>query len=460
MLKLVNVTNMWRPWSRTENAESEVLADISANQRNDAPEGNVHCVRSHLSIDTQQIILSVYNTLKSEDYGTKTATIARTSKLTGISYGTVHKIVQNGGFNRKVRNDKGISKQINNFDTVRRVIYQFYKRNEIPTLQNLSNFLKETHRLQCSVSTLSRALRKNGFKFCTINKRQTIMESPRLQLLRDEYLTKIKAFREQKRFICYLDETWYDTHDTVKKGWNDDSDFCSVNVPVSRGKRIIIAHAGSVDGWVGSVLLSAKNIKSSCVDYHQDMTASLFEEWFVHKLLPSLPKESVIVMDNASYHSRQVVKIPNAASTKLEISKFLEENDLYFEENYSKKQLLEVLYTKKFEKQYYIDNIAADQGHTVLRLPPYYCVLNPIELIWSSLKEKIRRKNTSPKCNEATVNMIHETIPLITPDTWKNCIEHVIGIENQYLEYTNSIQRFVIHLSESETSDSDDFGDI
>ncbi|KAI4465824.1 hypothetical protein MML48_3g00009838 [Holotrichia oblita] len=113
--------------------------------------------------------------------------------------------------------------------------------------------------------------------------------------------------------------------------------MCSLNVPVSRRKRIIIAHAASMDGWLGDALLSAKNIKSSSLDYHEDVTSSLFEDWFVKKLLPALPLKSVIVMDNASYHSRQLIQIPNALSTKVEISKFLEDHDLYFEKDYSKK---------------------------------------------------------------------------------------------------------------------------
>lgn len=449
---------MWRPWITNEDSRNDAGSNISLSESSDPIEDDIDNARNHWSTETQQIILNVYDNLKSENYGTKTETIVRTSKLTGVSYGTVQKIVQNGLFKRKTRKDKGQSKKISvcDFDIVRREIYRFYKRNEVPTLRSLCNFLKDSSRLQCCITTLSRVMKENGFKFGMVNKRRTIMESQRLQLLRDEYLTKVKAFREEKRFICYLDETWYDTHDTVKKGWDDGSGMCSVNVPVSRGKRIIIAHAGSVDGWVGDVLLSAKNIKSSSLDYHEDMTSSLFEEWFMNKLLPSLPPKSVIVMDNASYHSRQVIKIPNGSSTKFEISTFLEEHDLYFEADYSKKQLLEVLHTKIFQKQYFIDNAAAAVGHTVLRLPPYYCIFNPIELIWSSLKQHIRRKNTAPTFSETTINTIQEAILLITPDTWKNCVQHVIGIEDEYLQYANSIQKFIIHVDDDKTSDSDD----
>ena len=37
-------------------------------------------------------------------------------------------------------------------------------------------------------------------------------------------------------------------------------------------------------------------------------------------------------------------------------------------------------------KRCVIDEIARACGHEVLRLPPYHCTLNPIELVWAQLK--------------------------------------------------------------------------
>ena len=37
-------------------------------------------------------------------------------------------------------------------------------------------------------------------------------------------------------------------------------------------------------------------------DYHDEMNATSFEEWVNEKLLPALPPNTIIVMDNASYH--------------------------------------------------------------------------------------------------------------------------------------------------------------
>ena len=42
--------------------------------------------------------------------------------------------------------------------------------------------------------------------------------------------------------------------------------------------------------------------KKGSSDYHDEMNATSFEEWFQEKLLPALSPNTLIVMDNASYH--------------------------------------------------------------------------------------------------------------------------------------------------------------
>ena len=43
-------------------------------------------------------------------------------------------------------------------------------------------------------------------------------------------------------------------------------------------------------------------------------------------------------------------------------------------------------------KQYIFDNIAKTSGGSVLQLPPYHCMLNPIEMIRSQMNQH-RRQN-------------------------------------------------------------------
>lgn len=73
------------------------------------------------------------------------------------------------------------------------------------------------------------------------------------------------------------------------------------------------------------------------------VNSEVFNCWTEKILLPSLPKESVIVMDNASFHKSKAML-----------------------------QLIE------------------DAGHTLLYLPPYSPDLNPIEKKWAQAKH-IRR---------------------------------------------------------------------
>ena len=54
-----------------------------------------------------------------------------------------------------------------------------------------------------------------------------------------------------------------------------------------------------------------KKLSDAFADYHQDMNANVFENWFLEKLIPNLPEKSVVILDNASYRCHQVDKIPN-----------------------------------------------------------------------------------------------------------------------------------------------------
>lgn len=78
--------------------------------------------------------------------------------------------------------------------------------------------------------------------------------------------------------------------------------------------------------------------------FEGNINADVFHAWIIQELLLGIPENSVIVMDNATFHKRS-------------------------------------------------DSIAAieNSGHTILFLPPYSPDLNPIEKKWAQAKS-IRRK--------------------------------------------------------------------
>ncbi|KAJ8948212.1 hypothetical protein NQ318_014408 [Aromia moschata] len=178
-------------------------------------------------------------------------------------------------------------------------------------------------------------------------------------------------------------------HELTKIGLTTIYKYCSLNTPCSREKRVINLHAGSKDGFVpNALLLTAKNITKPSADYHEDMTADLFEKWFVEQLLPNIPPNSVIVMKNASYYSLILNKIPNNSTKKDEILKFMKIKNINIPEKIPvKNELINIIKSRNFQNEYVIDTICSRSGHTLLRLPPYYCIFNPIEMVWGTLLE-------------------------------------------------------------------------
>ena len=88
---------------------------------------------------------------------------------------------------------------------------------------------------------------------------------------------------------------------------------------VDFGTRLIILHAGFEKGWIRNVDLVFQS-KKNTGDYHNKMNSerlmgiihtyimlytNRFEEWFKDALLPNIDPNSLIVIDNASYHSRR-----------------------------------------------------------------------------------------------------------------------------------------------------------
>jgi transposase len=414
--------------------------------------------RNHLSLDAKQVVKNVYETLISRGL-IKQEALKETCLLTKTPISSIRDIIISEELNKRKKRSDFQSHRIDNSDQdlIRRKIYCLYESGVVPTLDKLKKKLDEDEtNINISRATLHRVVCKMGFKYRKIDKRQVVMESHRLRTWRFNYLQEIKRYRLENRSIIYLDETWFDTHDTVSKGWVDSSQNCQTKAPSNKGKRITIIHAGSEDGFVPNcLLLSAKNIKDSSLDYHEDTSAELFENWFQNYLLKNIPNNSVIVMDNASYHSRLLHKAPASSSSKTEIQEYLLENDIYFEFSYKKAQLLEVLNSYAIKKQYVCDNLAEQAGHTVLRLPPYHCMFNPIEHLWNQVKSKIRAENVTPTLSPSVINLIKNVITNIPVESWKNSVQHIIKIEDSYISIQNNINPIVINLNDDSDSETE-----
>ena len=76
-----------------------------------------------------------------------------------------------------------------------------------------------------------------------------------------EFLRKIRKLRADGYTPVYPDETWFDSHETVSRLLSDGSKSCSLHGPVSRGKIIVIAHAGTSNVFIPAYFYVEKNYR-------------------------------------------------------------------------------------------------------------------------------------------------------------------------------------------------------
>ncbi|XP_028139233.2 uncharacterized protein LOC114333544 [Diabrotica virgifera virgifera] len=230
-----------------------------------------------------------------------------------------------------------------------------------------------------------------------------------------------------------MDETWINEGHTVKKVWQDlnikskreafiEGWSTGLKTPSGKGRRLIITHIGSDTGFLDDGLLLFESRKTGG-DYHEEMTSEVFEQWF-KRILPKLEPGSVVVMDNAPYHSRRLEQLPTTAWRKGRIQEWLTPAI----------QLLDIARLRKMEYlKYAVDETAKDYGVKVLRLPPYHCELNPIELIWAQVKGEVARNNKTYKLNEVK-ELLTQAILHVTPEKWAKCIGHIVKEEHRMWE--------------------------
>ena len=111
-----------------------------------------------------------------------------------------------------------------------------------------------------------------------------------------------------------------------------------------KGKRCFGTHDWGAKGRTNVIGALIAGTLLTVSLFQTNINTQIFNAWVIHDLIPKLPPESVVVMDNASFHKgKDMVKALDVA------------------------------------------------GHTLLYLPPYSPDLNPIEKKWAQAKS-IRRR--------------------------------------------------------------------
>ncbi|XP_066950811.1 uncharacterized protein [Macrobrachium rosenbergii] len=226
--------------------------------------------------------------------------------------------------------------------------------------------------------------------------------------------------------------------------------------PTGRGKRLIILHAGSKEGFVQNADLVFESKNDG--DYHHQMNSKMFEEWLKYQLLPNIPPSSILVLDNASYHSVRIDKPPTMADKKDVMKEWLKNKGANPSDNLNKCVLLEMVKSLSYgiRHDYVIDRMARDNGHQVVRLPPYHCEYNPIELIWAQVKTYVAKRNNFKMADLKP--LVKEAIQSVTAENLANAVKHSENLQiadaAKDICIDKYIDSFVIELRSSDDEDS------
>ncbi|XP_063227481.1 uncharacterized protein LOC134533768 isoform X3 [Bacillus rossius redtenbacheri] len=235
--------------------------------------------------------------LKKCDVTQTTAFLLNIAKSTVLKYYKKDiEEVSTPGKKRKKRPQEGKSLDtVDDFtvNAIRNAIYRMYAEGLNVTVDTI---LKEIRERQIDYyggrSSLHKLLKKMGFSWTTVDGRKALIENENIVLQRIDFLRKYKEEKERG---------------TVSKSWQDKSLQSAKRRTVGDGKRFIVVNAGGRTGFVpGAGLLFVSGQKTA--DYHGEMNGETFLMWF-EDMLVHLEEPSVIIMDNASYHSTQMGEV-------------------------------------------------------------------------------------------------------------------------------------------------------
>jgi len=128
--------------------------------------------------------------------------------------------------------------------------------------------------------------------------------------------------------------------------------------PGKREKKVNIV-AGLLYGESGKKFIAVQ-------DYEHTTTAMFFEDWFEWELIAAVPENSVIIMDNASFHRKEKLAA-----------------------------------------------IAAKYGVMVIFLPPYCPQFNPIEQAWANFKRWLKYNFTRFSILQFSIDYYFNDRPLL-----------------------------------------------
>jgi len=280
--------------------------------------GNLSFQGVEFSPEMRKMVVNVklfFDNTKSDTIALKQSASRLAASALGVSESTVKVIMatfnkkgddglSGSNFNNRGRPSYSLESGIEPF--IRKFVRQANKNGEQVNIDIVRNVLRDELNCDVARTTLWRALLRWSFEFGSGVRSAQLKESKRIVIQRRQYLRHKFANRNPDggtyRPEVYLDESYINKNHSNDNTWYFDEDSVVLGKPTGKGDRLVIINAITKEGWTPNAKLVFKSSKKTG-DYHANMNSEKFSAWFEEKLLKNIPENSLIIMDNASYHN-------------------------------------------------------------------------------------------------------------------------------------------------------------
>ncbi|KAL4121045.1 hypothetical protein QTP88_013630 [Uroleucon formosanum] len=312
---------------------------------------------------------------------------------------------------------------------IRQKIHSFWFKREIPTFHKIQHLtMNDSDLPNISQTYLKRVLKELNFKYFKTTQDSALIEKGHIVVWRQNYIQAIRRYRNEGRTIYYIDEMCVNAGESIKNACTDTEVKChslsaGLKIPTAKNKFIIVAHIGSIEGFVEGGLLCFESKKD-------EINGDAFNEWFCG-ILPRLKDNCIIVMDNTSYHSVKKEPIPTMDWKKDNIIEWLVSKNCVIDRSMIMCELMKMVdEIKPLYDKYLIDEEALKTNKVVLRIPPYHNELNPLKLVYSIVKNHVKKNNIMYELTDLQ-KLINNEVQRVTPDMWANFVGQTIKEEEK-----------------------------
>lgn len=317
------------------------------------------------------------------------------------------------------------------------------------SIRLLVGILNDKHNIKVARETLRTSLFRWNILHGTVQRHTALRERDYVVTARRDYLIQKRKLDSSNRMLVYLDETYINKNYSGSDlswycdDWKDEQTLDMsygpyINKPSGKGERLIILNAVTNKGWIdGAKLVFQAKLNSG--DYHGSMDEHNFTKWFTDQLLPNIPDDAVIIMDNASYHNTYKKDgVPPLTSKKIVLQKWLHEKKIPYGEDFLRPQLIELINAHRPARIYKLDDMLKNdpkyksRGIEILRTPQYHPELQPIEKCWAVVKQYMAQH-----C-DFTLKGLHKNLekswPKVSANTMKGIMKKVSYWQDYHFE--------------------------